>query len=231
MTARKPRTPAAMPASAAPRSAVPVVAAKASDEKIRCEAVANSGSSSLVALSTSSTTGMPRAAAARQIGATNAGNRLSTSSTSMSATSAAASGGVAPSRPRPCSVATIFSPSRSMKIPDTEIEPPSTQNTPDGSTPVFASASRKRRLASSVPTGPENRARPPSRATATAALAAQPPVVATRSRGAHLGARRRKSFDLEQEIFHRDAGAQHHRRALRSCQAKSTPFSTHSRMM
>src|SRR5262249_43117753 len=94
---------------------------------------------------------------------------------------AAASAGVALSRPRPCRVATIFSPLRSMKIPDTEIEPPSTHRTPEGSTPVLASASRKRRLASSVPTGPEKRARPPSRATATAALAAQPPVVATRS--------------------------------------------------
>ena len=65
----------------------------------------------------------------------------------MSATSAAGSGGVAPSSLSPWRVATIFSPSRSMKMPDTEIDPPSTRSTPDVSTLSLASASRKRRLA------------------------------------------------------------------------------------
>ena len=117
-----------------------------------------------------------------------------------------------------------------MKIPDTEIEPPSTRSTPDGSTPVFASASRKRRLASSVPTGPENRARPPSRATATAALAAQPPVVATRSLARTLvpGAGKRSTLNRKSSTAmpaHSTTGGAGVR------QAKSTPFSTQSRMM
>src|SRR5438105_4219070 len=112
------------------------------------------------------------------MGATKLGKRLSASTASTSATRSVGSGGSASASFSPRLVATIFSPSRSMKIPDTEIEPPSTRTMPRGSTAARTRASKKRPLASSVPTGPANRATPPSRATAMAALAAQPPAVA-----------------------------------------------------
>ena len=101
-----------------------------------------------------------------------------------------------------------------MKIPDTEIEPPSTRE--------HARQDRRRCFASAVKeaaagiVGADRAGRsarvPPSRATATAALAAQPPVVATRSLARILVPGAGKLLDLEQEILDRDAGAQHHRR-------------------
>ena len=109
-----------------------------------CEAVANSGSSSLVALSTSSTTGMPRAAAARQIGRTKSGKRLSTSSTSMSATSACRV-----RRRRAVEAAAVQRRHHLLAVAVDEDAGHRDRaaldaSTPDGSTPVFASASRKR---------------------------------------------------------------------------------------
>ncbi len=100
----------------------------------------------------------------------------------MSPASPAGLGGRASASFSPRLVATIFSPAPSMKIPEIEIEPPATRTTPLASTPARAMPSTNLWLLSSVPIGPAKRALPPRRATATAALAAQPPVVATRSR-------------------------------------------------
>ena len=68
------------------RSSQPVVARRHSDEKITCEAMRNSGSSTTVALSASSTTRKPRSRAASQIGRTNCGYRLSARTRSAAAT-------------------------------------------------------------------------------------------------------------------------------------------------
>src|SRR5829696_6304689 len=140
--------------------------------------MANSGWSSCVARSPSTMTGMPRTRAASQMGCTKSGKRLSAITTSGSTTSACGSLGRAAASLSPGRVATIFSPAPSMKMPETETEPPSTRSTPLTSMPACARPARMRRLASSVPTGPAKHAIPPRRATARAALAAQPPVMA-----------------------------------------------------
>ena len=75
---------------AAARSSMPVVARRPSAENTTCEAPSNSGRPHR-GLSASSTTGMPRARAAAQIGSTNSGKRLSASTASAPATSAAGS--------------------------------------------------------------------------------------------------------------------------------------------
>src|SRR5262245_9926061 len=121
---------------------------------------------------------MPRSAAACRIGRTKSGKRLSAMTMSTSATSAAGSRGRASPSLSPRRVATSFSPVASIMIPETEIEPPSTRSTWLVSTWLRARPARKRALASSVPIGPVKRASPPSRDTAIAALAAQPPAVA-----------------------------------------------------
>ena len=206
--------------------AVPAVAANASDEKIRCEAVANSGSSGLVALSTSSTTGMPRAAAARQIGSTKSGNRLSTSSTSMSATSAA---GVrrrraveAPAVHRRHHLLAVAvdedAGHRDRAAVDAEharrIDAGLRQRVEEAAARIVGADRAGKARAAAEPRHRDRRI--------GGAAAGGGDQVA----GAHLGARRGKAFDLEQEIFHRDAGAQHHRCALgrvRRSQRRSPP--------
>ena len=70
LTARKASVLRAIRVKPPARSAMPVVARRHSDEKITCEAMRNSGSSSLVGRSPSSTTGILRRRAASQIGCT-----------------------------------------------------------------------------------------------------------------------------------------------------------------
>ena len=76
------------------------------------------------------------------------------------------------------------------------------------------------------------RARPPSRAIATAALAAQPPLTTKKSWRLRFAVRLRKAFDLEHLVEHDDAGAKDRRCAAGGHrQRKSTSSSTQARMM
>src|ERR1700690_1674924 len=119
----------------------------------------------------------------RTTAVTNSGNRLSTSTASASATSPAASGGSTLPRLTPRRVAMVFSPVASSRISDTEAVPFFMRATPLQSMPSLARSARMRLLTwSSVsPSGPANATRPPRRAMATAALAAQPPPVMMKS--------------------------------------------------
>src|SRR5258707_4236028 len=94
VAATKPRQKVDARASASGRSATPAAARSASAEKIACEACASSGSDASVAgLSTSSTTGMLRSRAARQMGSAKSGKWLSARTTPAPATSRAQSFG------------------------------------------------------------------------------------------------------------------------------------------
>ena len=85
---------------------------------------------------------------------------------------------------------------------------------------------------SSPPSGPAKATRPPSRATATAALAAQPPPVTMNSDGRNLGAGRREILHAHDDVLHRDAGAQDLRSSLPAQrQSKPNSSSTQARMM
>ena len=73
----------------------------------------------------------------------------------------------------------VFSPAASSRMSDTEAVPPATRTAPLQSTPSLVRSVTMRLLtwSSLPPSGPAKAARPPRRAMATAALAAQPPPV------------------------------------------------------
>src|SRR5215472_5826433 len=173
VTARKDDVVAA---SAAPRSSRPVVARRHSAENTTWVAIRNSSSDVCVGRSASSTTVRPRARAATQIGRTNPGKRLSATTASALATSLAASTGVAAASRSSQWVTIMRSPRASMKIAESAVGTPARRWQPVQSISSRASAASTRSPFESSPSGPASAARPPSRAIATAALAAQPPL-------------------------------------------------------
>src|SRR6516162_3532630 len=176
VTARKDAVLPTMAASAAPRSSRPVVARRHSLENTTWVAIRNNSSDICVGRSASSTTVRPRARAATQIGRTNSGKRLSATTASARATRLAGSAGVAAASRGSQWVTIMRSPCASMKIAESAVGTPARRWQPVQSISSRASAASTRPPFESSPSGPASAARPPSRAIATAALAAQPPL-------------------------------------------------------
>src|SRR5262245_42433856 len=180
VTARNDGVVRAIAASAVTRSSNSVVARRHSLEKTTCVAIRKRSSDSWVGRSASSTMVRPRARAAAQIGRTNSGKRLSASTTSADATSSAGLLGVAAARRSSWWVTIMRSPCASRKMAESAVGAPAMRWQPLQSTCSRASAASTRSPFESSPggppSGPASTARPPSRAIATAALAAHPPL-------------------------------------------------------
>ena len=203
--------------SPAARSSSPVVSRRHSPENTTWLAMANSGSSSVVGRSASSSTGMPRRCAASHSGRTMSGKRLSASSSAMPSTSASGSASCALSIRGSRWVTIIRSPAASTMIPDTGAVAPATRTTPAGVDALVRH--RGDQLVAGVVGHVAERA-------GIAGAAAKP---RHRDRGVDraaagdgdeivrhaLAARRRERVDPEHDVLHRDAGAQDHRRARR----------------
>src|SRR6516164_9734829 len=180
VTARNDGVMSATAASAAARSSRPVVARRHSLENTTCVAIWNRSSDICVGRSASSTTVRPRSRAATQIGRTKSGKRLSARTTSAHATRRAGSSGFAAASLSSRWVTIMRSPRASRKIAESAVGAPAMRWQPLQSICSRASAARTRSPFKSSPggppSGPASTARPPSRAIATAALAAQPPL-------------------------------------------------------
>src|SRR5262245_5940315 len=125
---------------------------------------------------------------------------------------ASSSGGGARSSPCALRVVKRRSPAGSTKIPETEVVTPSTRLAPQMSTRSLTRLSSTRSPNSSSPTGPQKRARPPSRVIAIAALAALPPPVKKNSRAIAfvLGVGKRSTRNMKSSTAipaHRTSGA------------------------
>ena len=182
------------------------------------------------------------AAPLRRSGARIAGSRLSASTRSAAAASASGSRGVTAAIRLSRYVTMVRSPRASMKIADSAGRQPVDPLTARWCRSLSrASAAKTRSPLSSLPagppSGPASTARPPSRAIATAALAAQPPLTMKNSSASTLPSLPRKFVDAEHLVEHDDAGAQDARRVPRpwrhgiSGSERSRPCSTKSRMM
>ena len=159
-------------------------------EKTACEAMRKSGSSAAVALSASSTTRMLRRRAASQIGRTNCGYRLSARTRSAAVVIASGSRGATVAILLSRYVTIVRSPRASTKIAESPVDSPSTRWHALVSMLSRARAASTRSPLSSLPAGPPSGlasiARPPSRAIATAAFAAQPPLTMKKSSASTL---------------------------------------------